>query len=288
MQLDPIAIDAGARLAALATVGSTNTEARIRARTGERGPLWITAVAQTAGRGRAGRRFISPPGNLYASLLLFNPSPVEHAPELAFVTALALRDAVIAEAPALAPSLALKWPNDLLLANEKCAGILIEGEVDPNEGASVVIGLGVNCAHHPPTAAERSPQVADAAQPLPVPIRTEAVSYPATDLRAQGADVSPQLLFKRLSATMCLRIAQWDRGRGFSTILDDWLSAAHGVGEMIRVRNGATEKTGRFVGLDREGRLLLELPGGGIEQISAGDVFPFALRDDRLVPSQQD
>ena len=82
MQLDPIAIDAGARLAALATVGSTNTEARNRARTGERGPLWITAVAQTAGRGRAGRRFISPPGNLYASLLLFNPSPVEHAPEL--------------------------------------------------------------------------------------------------------------------------------------------------------------------------------------------------------------
>jgi BirA family biotin operon repressor/biotin-[acetyl-CoA-carboxylase] ligase len=86
---------------------------------------------------------------------------------------------------------------------------------------------------------------------------------------------------------MYLRLAQWDRGRGFSAILADWLSAARGIGEAIRVRNGGSEKTGRFVGLDQSGRLVLEVAGGSLEKISAGDVFPFDLRGGRLVPSQQ-
>jgi biotin-(acetyl-CoA carboxylase) ligase len=65
-------------------IGSTNEEASSRARRGERGPLWITAEAQTAGRGRLGRSWNSPPGNLYASLLMSEPSAIERAPELAF------------------------------------------------------------------------------------------------------------------------------------------------------------------------------------------------------------
>jgi len=284
MQLDPIAADAGVRLVALATIGSTNEEARSRARRGATGPLWITATAQTAGRGRMDRSWVSPEGNLYASLLLSQPSPFEHAPELSFVAALALRDAIIAEAPSLAPQLGFKWPNDLLLADEKCAGILIEGEVEPGKSLSAVIGIGVNCATHPATAPSAE---ADLGKFRVVPMRDEAVLFPATDLHAHGADVTPQQLFRRLSAMMCLRIAQWDRGRGFSIILGDWLSAARGIGEVIRVRNGGSEKTGRFVGLDQSGRLVLEIAGGGLEKISAGDVFPFTLLGGRLVPSQQ-
>ena len=263
MQLDPIAVEAGVRLIALATVGSTNKEARIRARQGERAPLWITAVAQTEGRGRMDRSWISPAGNLYASLLLGEPSPSARAPELAFVAALALRDAIIGEAPALASKLSLKWPNDVLLADEKCAGILIEGEVEPGKSLSVVVGIGVNCLSHPPAAA-----------------------YPATDLHAHGADITPERLFRRLSATTCRRIVQWDGGRDFPVILAEWLSAARGVGEDITVRNGAGEKHGRFLGLDESGRLILELRGGAIEKISAGDVFPFELRGGRRVPSR--
>jgi len=80
MQLDPIAAAAGVRLEALGTAGSTNTEARIRGERGERGPLWITALTQTAGRGRMDRAWASPPGNLYASLLLSDPSPFDRAP----------------------------------------------------------------------------------------------------------------------------------------------------------------------------------------------------------------
>ena len=72
------------------TVGSTNEEALMLARAGERGPLWITARAQSAGRGRRGRAWASPPGNLYASLLLTDPSPPERAPQLSFVAALAV------------------------------------------------------------------------------------------------------------------------------------------------------------------------------------------------------
>src|SRR6516225_11733088 len=128
MQLDPTAVDAGVRLESLWTTGSTNAEARSRAQHGDSGPLWITATEQTQGRGRQGRTWISPPGNLYASLLLTDPSPFDRAPELAFVAVLAVRDAIVAQAPGLAPELRFKWPNDLLLFARKCAGILLEGE----------------------------------------------------------------------------------------------------------------------------------------------------------------
>ena len=263
MQLDPIAVNAGLRLEHLGTIGSTNAEARLRAQQGDSGPLWITATAQTQGRGRHGRSWISPPGNLYASLLLSDPSPFEHAPQLAFVAALAVRDAVALEAKALAPQLKFKWPNDLLLDGRKCAGILIEGEAAPEGGAgkrlTVVIGIGVNCSSHPPTA-------------------DGSIGFPATDLRAHGAAIAPEQLFPRLSATMCHRVALWDRGRDFPAIQRDWLAHARGVGEPIAVRNGDAEMQGRFVGLDQSGRLMLERADGGITKIAAGDVFPFTVR----------
>ncbi|HXX02910.1 MAG TPA: biotin--[acetyl-CoA-carboxylase] ligase [Xanthobacteraceae bacterium] len=286
MQLDPVAIDAGVRLVALATVRSTNEEAAEQARRGESGPLWITAQSQTAGRGRLGRSWYSPPGNLYASLLLRDPSPFERAPELTFVAALALRDAIVAAAPSLAPQLHFKWPNDLLLAGDKCAGILIEGEVGRNNSMTVVIGIGVNCAHHPAVAPTLPPDVEPApAQERPLGERT--MLYRATDLRAHAANITPQQLFARLSATMCWRLAEWARGQGFAKILDAWLAAAHGLGEDIRIRQGDSEKTGLFVGLDRAGRLILQQPGGAIEEISAGDVFPLARRSVYKMQSRQ-
>jgi BirA family transcriptional regulator, biotin operon repressor / biotin---[acetyl-CoA-carboxylase] ligase len=269
MQLDPTAVEAGAQLETLAAIGSTNAEARLRAQRGERGPLWITATAQSEGRGRLGRTWISPPGNFYASLLLSDPSPLEHAPQLAFVAAVALRDAIVAEAAALAPQLAFKWPNDLLLAGGKCAGILIEGEatfdgdLQAPKRLSVIVGIGVNCTSHPPSSG--------------------ADSFPATDLQVHGAAITPQQLFQRLSATMCSRLAQWDRSRGFAAILGDWLSRAHGIGEQITVRNNGAEVQGRCVGLDQAGRLLLELHNSTLTKISAGDVFPLAVHGRRRI-----
>ncbi len=145
MQLDPRASAAGVRLVAHEALGSTNVEALALARQGERGPLWVTAERQTAGRGRRGRAWISEPGNLYASLLLTEPASSDHWPELSFVAALAIHDAVVDVAASLKPKLAIKWPNDLLLSGAKFAGILIEAD----GGEAVAVGIGVNCASHP-------------------------------------------------------------------------------------------------------------------------------------------
>ena len=103
IQLGPGVAAAGVGLIACQTVGSTNAEALALARAGRRGPLWITASAQSAGRGRRGRDWVSEPGNLYATLLLTDPAPPERAAQLSFVAALAVHDAIAARAPALAP-----------------------------------------------------------------------------------------------------------------------------------------------------------------------------------------
>ena len=245
---------------------STNREARTRSRSGELGPLWITAEAQTAGRGRGDRSWFSPPGNLYASLLMSEPAPANRVPELAFVAALAVRDAIAGAAPALAPQLALKWPNDVLLTGCKCAGILIEGDHEPPKGVTVIIGIGVNCAHHPEALTE-----------LP-PLGDGPILYPATALAAHGAEVTPEQLFTWLSATMVRRVAQWGCGNGFAAVLAEWLAVARGIGESIRVRTGNGEKTGRFAGVDGSGRLMLAQRGGQMDLISAGDVFPLGER----------
>src|SRR5262249_51996032 len=129
----------GARLVSLDAVGSTNAEAFARARAGERGPLWITARRQTAGRGRRGRARVSEPGNLYASLLLTAPAPPQRAAELSLVAALALHDALAERAAMLGPRLALKWPNDVLCDGAKLAGILVEGETLAGGPLAVVI-----------------------------------------------------------------------------------------------------------------------------------------------------
>ena len=248
MHLDPDA-DAGARLITFDTLGSTNAEALSRARAGEHGPLWIVAERQTAGRGRRGNPWASEPGNLFASLLLTEGLPAAHLPELCFVVALAVRDAVAEAAPHLESRLKLKWPNDVLLDGAKFVGILIEGET-VQDRSIVVAGIGINCAHHP----------AD-------------TPYPVTDLAACGAVVTPAGLVQVLARAMRARLAQWDEGSGFAAIRAEWLSHAAGIGGDIRVRLADRELAGKFESLDRMGRLMLRLPAGNLEAITVGEVF---------------
>jgi BirA family transcriptional regulator, biotin operon repressor / biotin---[acetyl-CoA-carboxylase] ligase len=254
MQLDPIAAAAGVKLIAHETIGSTSTAAMALARRGERGLIWIAAARQTAGRGRRGNAWSSEAGNLYVSLLLGDGVPAQRAGELSFVAALAVLDAIVALAPRLALRLAVKWPNDLLLDGAKLSGILIEAE-----GSAVVVGIGVNCAHHP----------AD-------------TSFPATDLAAGGAAITPQQLFRYLSKTMLARLQQWGRGVGFASIRADWLARATGLGQDIRVRLSTQELVGRFHAIDETGRLMLRLADGSLRPIAAGEVFAIA-GPDRLL-----
>jgi BirA family transcriptional regulator, biotin operon repressor / biotin---[acetyl-CoA-carboxylase] ligase len=243
---------AGVRHIAYETLGSTNAEALERARSGERGPLWITARSQSAGRGRRGREWVSPPGNLYATLLLSEPSPADRAPQLSFVAGLGLHDAITVCAPQLGPHLNVKWPNDLLVRRAKAAGILLEGESEPR--FTVAIGFGVNCTTHP-----------------------DNTDYPATDIAEAGALVAPDALLAALSGAMQRRLAQWDRGRAFAAIRTDWIKRAAGLGQTLCVRLPGRELSGRFEGLDDEGRLLLD-QGGSVAAITAGEVFGFGGR----------
>jgi BirA family transcriptional regulator, biotin operon repressor / biotin---[acetyl-CoA-carboxylase] ligase len=260
MRLDPAAASAGIRLIAYEALASTNTEALALARRGEKNPLWVTAARQTAGRGRRGNAWISEPGNLYATLLIGEPSAAESAPELSFVAALAVHDAIIERAAALRDKLRLKWPNDLLYDGAKLAGILIEGD---SLGARlmVAIGIGVNCLRHP-----------------------TQTSLPATDLAAAGAFVTADDLFCTLSATMPRRLAQWRRGAGFAAIRADWLDRAAGIDGEMRVRLPGQELFGRGEGLDERGRLLLRLTDGSLQTITAGDVFPVGEQPARSFP----
>jgi BirA family biotin operon repressor/biotin-[acetyl-CoA-carboxylase] ligase len=224
--------------------------------------LWITAATQSAGRGRRGNAWVSTPGNLFATLLLTEPSPPEAAPQLSFVAALALHDALAECAPQLGPLLKLKWPNDLLLGGAKLAGILIEGESDP--AFAVAIGIGVNCAAHPGD-----------------------TPYPATDLAAAGALATPTHVLEALARTMNSRLEQWRRGEGFAAVRTDWLKRAAGLGQDIRVRLPERELSGRFQGLDEMGRLLLQA-ANGVTTVTAGEVFEFSPSSsyDTLTPTR--
>jgi BirA family biotin operon repressor/biotin-[acetyl-CoA-carboxylase] ligase len=253
MQLDPRASVAGVRLVSHELVPSTNAEALTLARQGELGPVWVTAERQSAGRGRRGRTWTSSRGNLFATLLLTDPAPAEHWPELSFVAALAIHDAVVEAAASLKPQLAIKWPNDLLLGGKKFAGILIEAETAPEGASAVAVGIGINCRNHP-----------------------AKTDYPATDLATAGASVTAAAMFRVLSAKMVGRLAQWNRGEHFATIRTDWVARAAGIGETMRVRLADREIVGRFETLDESGRLVLELPDGGHEAVVAGDVIEIA------------
>ncbi|HEX3506085.1 MAG TPA: biotin--[acetyl-CoA-carboxylase] ligase [Xanthobacteraceae bacterium] len=254
MRLDPTVVAAGFRLAAHDVLGSTNTEALERARGGDKGPLWIVAREQTAGRGRRGREWVSAPGNLYATLLLFDPAPPETAPQLAFVAGLAVYDAIAERARDLAAGLALKWPNDVLYANRKLAGILIESEMSGGKLA-VAVGIGVNCVRHP-----------------------AQTSFPATNLDEAGQKVAPESLLYALSRSMMRCLDQWNRGAGFRAIRADWLGCAQGVGGEITVRLAGRDLAGRFEGLDEAGRLVLRHADGRLQTITAGEIFPVAER----------
>src|SRR5439155_19489702 len=126
------ALPEGFRLRHDATIGSTNDEAKAVARTGATDGTLVWADQQTAGRGRRGRIWLSPPGNLYLSLVLRPECAAARAAQLGFVAALGLGDAL---APLVGATVQLryKWPNDLLVDGKKLAGILLESETSASD-----------------------------------------------------------------------------------------------------------------------------------------------------------
>src|SRR6185312_8602313 len=129
-------------------IDSTNAEARRRADAGELGPLWITALRQTAGRGRRGRTWETGQGrNLAATLMMVSDRAPRDAAQISFVAALAAADLVGAYVPT--ERVKVKWPNDILVDGKKLVGILVESGARPSGGLWLAVGVGVNLAAAP-------------------------------------------------------------------------------------------------------------------------------------------
>jgi BirA family biotin operon repressor/biotin-[acetyl-CoA-carboxylase] ligase len=229
-------------------LSSTNAEARRRGEAGEAGPVWILAKRQTDGRGRRGRSWSSGEGNLTATLLMATTRPPAEAAQTSFIAALAAAD--LADA-CLGPGAAqLKWPNDLLVHGRKAAGILLEAGPRPG-GLWLAVGVGVNLATYP------------AGVELPATSFAEHMASGAPDPRA-----ALEILAARFQAWLEI----WD-GQGFGAIARAWTARAYGLGRPCEARLPSQTLKGVAEGLDPDGALRLRLDGGGVERITAGDVF---------------
>ena len=230
------------RVRAVAETGSTNADMIAFAATGLEEGVWLRADRQTSGRGRQGREWVSPTGNLYASTIVRIRPSDPPAATLALVVAVALEETVSAYLPGAA---ILKWPNDLLVDGAKLSGVLLE-----RSGDAVVIGVGVNLAHHP--------------------TETDRV---ATSLAAHGIVVDPVDFIETLAEAFARWVERW-RGEGIDVVRRGWVARAHAVGTPLTARlPDETAVDGLFGGLDAEGALILRLADGTRRVIHAGDVF---------------
>ena len=213
---------------------------------------WFTATRQTASRGRRGRSWIAPEGNFYGTLALPCPAP-EAASLRSFVAALALHDALRA-VMGEGPTLALKWPNDVLLNGGKVAGILLESLTYNAQMWGVAVGIGVNLI----------------AAPQMDQVETGAV-YPVSVKGESGVDITPDAFLAHLASAF----EHWDNQLtqfGFSPIRTAWLSRAARLGETITARLPGEDITGRFDTVDENGYLVLNTAKGP-RSIAAADVF---------------
>lgn len=237
------------RILAFETLASTNDEALARLKAGEAGGFVVTAARQTGGRGRHGRSWSSPAGNLYASIALRDPAEPAVAPQLGFVAGVALAQTLRARLGGDA-RLAIKWPNDMLFDGAKLAGMLLEATTLADGRLGCVIGIGVNCLSHPPD--------------LP---------YPAIDLRAAGdTTAEPRAVLSDLLARFENELRDWRGGAGFAATRAAWLSLAAGLGRRMSVTTARGRVDGVFEDLDDQGRLRLATDAG-VRTIEAGDVF---------------
>ena len=231
---------------------STNAEARRRAEAGETGPLWIAARRQTAGRGRRGRVWESDTGNLFATLLTTTRKPPAEAAQVTFIAALAVADLLDRYAP---PSLVtIKWPNDVMLAGDKVAGVLVESGVHASGGLWLAVGIGINLAE--------------------APVGTER---PATALAQHlsgqvGAPPMIDVALRELAEAFSVWMTRWE-ALGFEPVLDAWRARTTGLDGPAVARLGHETVTGRAEGVAPDGALRLRLADGELRLISAGDVF---------------
>lgn len=235
----------GWRLECHEELASTSDHLIRRAEAGEPEGLAVLARRQAAGRGRGGRAWDSPLGNLHLSVLLRPSGPVREAAQWSLLAGVALIEGARELAPDPA-ALRLKWPNDLLRHGAKCAGILAESSLAPGGGlAWLVLGFGVNLVAAP--------------------------ALPGRETTTLGRAEPPE----RFAARLLRRLDHWravQRREGFAPIRAAWEAAGPALGESVLARVGSEFIAGDFAGLGGDGSLRLET-GHGIRCVAGGEVL---------------
>jgi BirA family biotin operon repressor/biotin-[acetyl-CoA-carboxylase] ligase len=229
-----------------AEVGSTSDLALDAARAGAAEGATFRADIQTSGRGRHGRDWVSPKGNLYLSVLLRPSRPKPEWPGLSLVAGLALHDALAGFRGA--ERVRLKWPNDVLFDDRKVAGLLLEVHDD-----AVILGCGVNCAHVP-----------------------EIPTGWAPGWLNQNGDeprIDADAVMESLAVRLCQRYNDWQED-GTAALAAHWMDVAAHRGMLIEVHQSDGQTVcGIFETLDADGGMMLRLADGELKKMMAGDVL---------------
>lgn len=231
------------------SIDSTNTKAMELARSGAADGTVVVADGQYKGRGRLGRGWYSPPGvNLYTSIILRPAIPPERAQAMTLLSAVAVAETVGRFSP-VRPH--VKWPNDVLIASRKVAGILTEMSSETDRVNFMVVGIGVNL--------NMDPESSDETRRVAASIGKE-----------NGRDVERT----NFACTLYSVFERWYKTslkEGFKPVYEAWKGYFDGVGREVRIK-GFTNTEGICLGIDGEGALLVRRPSGDIERIISGDV----------------
>lgn len=243
----------GAKVCCLDVTASTNLQACRFGDDGEPEGMVVIAEEQSCGKGRMGRRWESPAGvNLYASILLRPGIPPFDAPQLTFLSAVAVCRAIISVTGLQAT---VKWPNDVLLNGKKIAGLLNEMSAETDRVNYVVLGIGVNLNMR----ADQFPQ---------------DLRYPATSLAIACGQPVSRLDFTRNLLQQIDALYQKFLKLGSAPVLEAWEQLCDMTGKAVQVDSHDLQIKGVMTGLAEDGALLVRSAAGKMERVYAGDVRP--------------
>jgi BirA family biotin operon repressor/biotin-[acetyl-CoA-carboxylase] ligase len=239
----------GRHMTLLPETASTNTVAMDLAAKGAPEGTVVLAEMQTGGKGRLGRRWISPKGNLYLSVILRPAIPTHKAPLITLMGAVAAASAI---RNTCGLSASIKWPNDILLSGKKVSGLLTEMSAETDRIRHIVLGIGVNVNMD-------LAGIPDDIRALTTTVAAEA-----------GTPVNRITLLRQL-----LRgIEQWYQAflRDEREVLNQWDSLNVTSGNRVVVSGQGVTFSGLAQGIDAEGRLKVQLADGAVRTVAAGDV----------------
>jgi BirA family biotin operon repressor/biotin-[acetyl-CoA-carboxylase] ligase len=230
-------------------VASTNTVAMKMASDGAPEGTVVLAETQTGGKGRRGRKWISPKGNLYMSVVLRPDIPLYKSPVITLMGAVAVASAIRGIYGVKA---SIKWPNDILISGRKLCGLLTEMSAEQDRVRHIVLGIGVDANMEP--------------EALPPDVREHTTTLAAET----GGKIDRTALLRHL-------LRELDRWYGVflaneRDVLQEWEALNVTTGNRVAISGAGEVLEGVAQGIDGEGRLIVRLDDGTVRTVAAGDV----------------